>query len=342
MRAAWSGSPVDVDGRHYRVEGATTREVPDPIPPIYFGGASKRRREGRCRRRRRLPGVGRTAGHGERTHRSAHCARHCCWSHAAIRHPIPRHRPTDLRGGVGVSPIACSSASRPRRAPRPRSRLRDDPSPKGNDARPSWRRAPPRCIRSSGDPPQRVGRASAWSAAASAPRSSDRTRRSPTASSSTTISASTTFILSGYPHLEEAYWFGEGVMPILRRSGHVPALDSVRCARLLVPVTSDARHGPNRIAPHGRSARARGPRSRRLPRALPTSVPRSTGRARRRRRPSRGRSRRRRSRLRRLVDGRQPALGVRRPRPGSAPARRSCAPRSPRSVRSSASASATS
>ena len=27
------------------------------------------------------------------------------------------------------------------------------------------------------------------------------------------------FILSGHPHLEEAYWFGEGVMPILRRRG---------------------------------------------------------------------------------------------------------------------------
>jgi alkanesulfonate monooxygenase len=24
-------------------------------------------------------------------------------------------------------------------------------------------------------------------------------------------------ILSGYPHVEEAYWFAEGVMPILRR-----------------------------------------------------------------------------------------------------------------------------
>jgi alkanesulfonate monooxygenase len=25
------------------------------------------------------------------------------------------------------------------------------------------------------------------------------------------------FILSGYPHLEEAYWFGEGVLPLLER-----------------------------------------------------------------------------------------------------------------------------
>ena len=27
------------------------------------------------------------------------------------------------------------------------------------------------------------------------------------------------FILSGYPHLEEAYWFGEGVLPILAARG---------------------------------------------------------------------------------------------------------------------------
>src|SRR5262249_12582614 len=27
------------------------------------------------------------------------------------------------------------------------------------------------------------------------------------------------FIFSGYPHLEEAYWFGEGVLPELRRRG---------------------------------------------------------------------------------------------------------------------------
>jgi alkanesulfonate monooxygenase len=27
------------------------------------------------------------------------------------------------------------------------------------------------------------------------------------------------FILSGYPHLEEAYWFGEGVLPKLAERG---------------------------------------------------------------------------------------------------------------------------
>ncbi len=29
----------------------------------------------------------------------------------------------------------------------------------------------------------------------------------------------THFILSGYPHIEEAYWFGEGVLPVLERRG---------------------------------------------------------------------------------------------------------------------------
>ena len=40
MRAAWSGEPFDFEGDHYTVTGATTRAVPDPVPEIYFGGAS--------------------------------------------------------------------------------------------------------------------------------------------------------------------------------------------------------------------------------------------------------------------------------------------------------------
>ncbi|GGP80537.1 LLM class flavin-dependent oxidoreductase [Saccharothrix coeruleofusca] len=40
VRAVWSGTPVDFTGEHYRVEGATALAAPDPVPPIYFGGSS--------------------------------------------------------------------------------------------------------------------------------------------------------------------------------------------------------------------------------------------------------------------------------------------------------------
>ncbi len=40
MRMAWSGEPGNFDGDFYKIEGATTRVVPDPVPEIYFGGAS--------------------------------------------------------------------------------------------------------------------------------------------------------------------------------------------------------------------------------------------------------------------------------------------------------------
>src|SRR4029079_4390900 len=41
MRGAWGEAPVDFEGTHYRVAGATTPHSPDPVPPIYFGGASE-------------------------------------------------------------------------------------------------------------------------------------------------------------------------------------------------------------------------------------------------------------------------------------------------------------
>ena len=40
LRGAWTGEPFDFTGEHYRVAGATTREPPDPVPPIFFGGSS--------------------------------------------------------------------------------------------------------------------------------------------------------------------------------------------------------------------------------------------------------------------------------------------------------------
>ena len=35
------------------------------------------------------------------------------------------------------------------------------------------------------------------------------------------------FILSGYPHLEEAYWFAEGVLPLLRQKGVAAATSTL-------------------------------------------------------------------------------------------------------------------
>ena len=40
VRGAWSGQPFDFSGRYYQVEGATVRRPPDPVPGVYFGGSS--------------------------------------------------------------------------------------------------------------------------------------------------------------------------------------------------------------------------------------------------------------------------------------------------------------
>ncbi|MEV5319380.1 LLM class flavin-dependent oxidoreductase [Streptomyces sp. NPDC052687] len=40
VRRLWHGETVDLTGEHLRVEGATLARVPDPVPEVYFGGSS--------------------------------------------------------------------------------------------------------------------------------------------------------------------------------------------------------------------------------------------------------------------------------------------------------------
>jgi alkanesulfonate monooxygenase len=40
VRALWRGERVDFTGKYLRVEGAALERVPDPVPDIYFGGSS--------------------------------------------------------------------------------------------------------------------------------------------------------------------------------------------------------------------------------------------------------------------------------------------------------------
>ncbi|MDT9699054.1 LLM class flavin-dependent oxidoreductase [Streptomyces sp. P17] len=40
VRQLWDGKSVDLQGEHLRVEGARLARVPDPVPEVYFGGSS--------------------------------------------------------------------------------------------------------------------------------------------------------------------------------------------------------------------------------------------------------------------------------------------------------------
>jgi alkanesulfonate monooxygenase len=40
LRGVWSGKPFDFEGEHLRVAGATTLASPSPVPEVYFGGSS--------------------------------------------------------------------------------------------------------------------------------------------------------------------------------------------------------------------------------------------------------------------------------------------------------------
>ena len=40
VRGAWTAKPFDFDGTHYTVKGATVSASPAPVPPIFFGGSS--------------------------------------------------------------------------------------------------------------------------------------------------------------------------------------------------------------------------------------------------------------------------------------------------------------
>jgi alkanesulfonate monooxygenase len=40
LRGSWSGRPFDFEGRYFHVAGAVVNQRPDPLPDIYFGGAS--------------------------------------------------------------------------------------------------------------------------------------------------------------------------------------------------------------------------------------------------------------------------------------------------------------
>jgi alkanesulfonate monooxygenase len=241
VRALWRGETVDFTGEHLRVEGAQLARVPDPTPGIYFGGSSPA--AGRVAARhvdtyltwgeppdavaQKIEWVnglaaaeGRTLRYGIRLHVISRDTSEQAWAQAQR-----------LLDGIDPETIAQVQAGLARSESEGQKRMlalhggRRD----GLEIAPNlW--AGVGLVRGG------AGTALVGSHTEVADRIEEYHRL-----------GITEFVLSGHPHVEEAYWFGEGVLPILRARGlweHPAVADDAQLAGIPfaanVPVTTGA------------------------------------------------------------------------------------------------------
>lgn len=232
MRGAWGDAPVDFKGDHYRVRGATTRVAPDPRPLIYFGGASDAAevvaaehvdvylawgetpdmiRDRLDRMRQRAADAGRGADrplrYGIRFHVISRDTAAEAWQEAGR-----------LLRGIDADAVAAARAEfRTTRSEGQRRMAEMSAAGSGGgDSVPD----DPRDLELYPNLWAGVGlvRGGAGTAlVGSHDQVADRMEEYRALGISD-------FILSGYPHLEEAYAAGEGLLPELRRRGLVPEL----------------------------------------------------------------------------------------------------------------------
>ncbi len=225
VRRLWDGETVDFAGEHLRVEGATIHRLPDPRPEIYFGGSSPAADRGRRRARRRLPDLGRAARRGRREDRAG-----------------PRARPPsagrEVRFGIRLHTISRDTAAA---AWAEAERLLDSVpaetiaqvQAKLRQSESEGQRRMPELHGGSRDGLEvypnlwagvGLGRGGAGTAlVGSHAEVAERIEEYADAGIEE-------FVLSGYPHLEELYWFGEGVLPLLERRGLWRAPDPTELA----------------------------------------------------------------------------------------------------------------
>ncbi len=213
MRRSWTGEPVDFSGKHYTVEGATTRAVPDPTPEIYFGGASDDAKAVAAAHadvylvwgeppaaaeqqlldvKNRAAALGRTLRYGIRFHVIARPTSDEAWAAADA-----------LLAGISEEDIAAARADFETTMSEGQRRMAElHGSSSGRLV------IHPNVWAGIGLVRGGAGTAIVGSYQEVADRLEEYQQH-----------GFDEFILSGYPHLEEAHWVGEGVMPELRRRG---------------------------------------------------------------------------------------------------------------------------
>jgi alkanesulfonate monooxygenase len=213
IRGLWRGETVDHEGAHLRVEGAKLSRLPDPAPEIYFGGSSAAagpvavahsdvyltwgeppaQVAGKLDWIRGLAATaGRELRYGIRLHVITRDTAEQAWAEA-----------DRLLRGVSPDDIAAVQAGLRQSESEGQRRMLalHGGSRDGLEIAPNlW----------AGVGLVRGGAGTAL--VGSHTEVADRIEEYAALGISE-------FILSGYPHLEEAYWFGEGVLPELRRRG---------------------------------------------------------------------------------------------------------------------------
>ncbi len=213
MNHALTGEPYDFKGDYYDVAGATTREVPNPVPPVYFGGASPAAQKVAAEHvdvyltwgeppemaRQRIETIkaqaaehGRELTYGIRFHVIARPTAEEAW---AVANGLLAHIDDDAIAAAQADFKSTMSEGQKRMAEL-HSGSRDNLEIHPN----IW--AGIGLVRGG------AGTAIVGSYDEVADRIVEYADM-----------GFDEFILSGYPHLEEAFWFGEGVMPILRERG---------------------------------------------------------------------------------------------------------------------------
>ncbi|WP_018658037.1 LLM class flavin-dependent oxidoreductase [Actinomadura flavalba] len=224
VRGAWTGTPFDFEGEHYHVEGATTARPPDPLPEIYFGGSS--------------PAAGPVAARNVDVYLTwgeppAQVAEKIAWIRG-----LAAEQGRTLRFGIRLHTISRDTSEA---AWTEAGRLLDGLDPEVIDVA-------QKALASSDSVGQsrmrrlhenyRTGGGSVrdleihpglWAGVGLVRGGAGTALVGSHAEVADLIEEYAAlgieeFVLSGYPHLEEAYWFGEGVLPELRRRGAATAL----------------------------------------------------------------------------------------------------------------------
>jgi len=244
VRRLWAGESVTHEGEHLRVEGAKLARLPDPVPEVYFGGSSPEAGAVASRysdvyltwgeppsaageKLRWVSGLaeaeGRTLRTGIRLHVISRDTSEEAWRAAGrLIEPISDEMIAKAQAGLATSESAGQRRMRELHAGGSRKDLRD------LEIYPNlW--AGVGLIRGG------AGTALVGSHSEVADRIEEY--------ASLGISE---FILSGYPCLEEAYWFGEGVLPILAGRGRWRSPAELPAEEAIVPFSPVNPASPDR------------------------------------------------------------------------------------------------